>query len=130
LAALKLLNLGCGNRFHPAWTNVDFVSTNSVVIAYDLNKGINYPDASYDVVYHSHLLEHFAKNDAERFISECFRVLRPGGIVRVAVPDLEKLAKIYLETLENACDGVTGQAANYEWIMLHLYDQTVRSVEK
>jgi len=120
------LNLGCGHRFHPAWTNVDFVFTDEGVMAADLAKGIPFSDASFDVVYHSHLLEHFSKSEAEPFLSECYRILRPNGILRVAVPDLEQIVKTYLIALEKASTGSKEWADNYEWILLEMYDQAVR----
>jgi len=120
------LNLGCGHRFHPAWTNVDFVSTAEGVIAADLAKSIPFPDASFDVVYHSHLLEHFSRSDAEPFLRECCRVLRPNGILRVAVPDLEQIVRMYLTALEKVSEGSVEWANNYEWILLEMYDQAVR----
>lgn len=73
---MKYLNLGCGDRFHPSWTNINFTSTGAGVIAHDLKQGIPYPDNYFDVVYHSHVLEHFPKDAAETFIRECDRVLR------------------------------------------------------
>ncbi|MCJ7730451.1 MAG: methyltransferase domain-containing protein [Sedimentisphaerales bacterium] len=120
------LNLGCGHRFHPAWTNVDFVSTGKDVMAVDLAKGIPFPDASFNVVYHSHLLEHFSRSEAEPFLRECCRLLRPNGILRVAVPDLEQIVKAYLVALEKAGAGSEEWEDNYEWILLEMYDQTVR----
>lgn len=123
---MNYLNLGCGRRFHPAWTNVDFVSTDESIIAHNLTQGIPFPDASFDVVYHSHLLEHFTKKEAESFIRECCRVLRPQGVLRVVVPDLEQIAEIYLTALEKANSGSQEWADNYEWILLEMYDQTVR----
>lgn len=120
------LNLGCGHRFHPAWTNVDFVSTAEGVIVADLAKGMPFPDASFDVVYHSHLLEHFSRSEAEPFLRECCRVLRPNGILRVAVPDLEQIVKTYLTALEKVSEGSAEWANNYEWILLEMYDQAVR----
>jgi len=120
------LNLGCGHRFHPEWTNVDFVATAEGVMAADLAKGIPFPDASFDVVYHSHLLEHFSKGEAEPFLKECYRILRPNGILRVAVPDLEQIVKTYLIALEKAIKGSQEWADNYEWILLEMYDQAVR----
>ena len=124
---MNYLNLGCGNRFHPDWTNVNFTSSSEGVIPHNLTKGIPFPDESFDVVYHSHLLEHFTTIAAESFLKECYRVLRPQGILRVVVPDLEQIAKTYLEALEKASSGSQEWAANYEWILLEMYDQTVRN---
>lgn len=81
------LNLGCVSRFHLDWINVYFTSTVRDVIVANLCKGIPFPDQTFDIVYHSHLLEHFSKSDAAGFVNECHRVLRPGGIIRVVVPD-------------------------------------------
>ncbi len=120
------LNLGCGHRFHPTWTNVDFISTGEGVMVVDLTRGVPFPDASFDVVYHSHLLEHFSKSEAEHFLRECYRLLRPNGILRVVVPDLEQIVKVYLTALEQAGSGSKEWAANYEWILLEMYDQAVR----
>lgn len=123
---MNYLNLGCGSRFHPAWTNVDFISTGESVIAHNLTQGIPFPNDSFDVVYHSHLLEYFPKTAAESFVTECWRVLRPHGILRVVLPDLEQIARTYLTALEQArCS--KEWADNYEWILLEMYDQTVRN---
>ena len=123
----KFLNLGCGDRYLNDWENVDFVSTNKNVQAWNLTKGIPYPDNTFDVVYHSHVLEHFIKTDAERFIAECYRVLKPSGIIRIAVPNLEIIAKNYLKFLELAISNDKTAEANYDWMMLEMYDQTVRT---
>jgi predicted SAM-dependent methyltransferase len=124
---MKFLNLGCGNRYHKSWINIDFTSTGEGVLAYDLTKGIPFDDNTFDVVYHSHVLEHFSKKDAVFFLKECFRVLKKNGIIRIAVPDLENIAKIYIEQLEAACKGIKDADLNYDWIVLELYDQTVRN---
>ena len=123
---MKCLNLGCGTRFHSDWVNLDLNPSSSHIGAFDLRKGIPFPDQSFSVVYHSHLLEHLPKNEAKGFLQECFRVLVPGGIIRVAVPDLEQIVRAYLSTLEKSLEGQTEAQVNYEWIMLELYDQTVR----
>ena len=108
------LNLGCGNKFHPAWTNVDVVARGNSVIGHDLRKGISFPDGKFDVVYHSHLLEHFPRAQALPFLRECYRVLKPGGIIRVAVPDLERIARVYLQAFEEAVQGDEQGQHNYE----------------
>ena len=125
-SAVRMLNLGCGGRFHPEWTNIDFYSSGGAVIAHDLNLGIPFPDSSFDVVYHSHVLEHFPKAKARRFIAECVRVLKPGGILRVVVPDLEQIVRLYVDARERARSGDPLWEQNYEWMMLELFDQTVR----
>jgi predicted SAM-dependent methyltransferase len=124
---MDYLNLGCGYRINDAWTNVDFSATGKEVIVYDLTKRIPFPDESFDVVYHSHVLEHFSKTGAEAFLKECSRVLRPKGILRVVVPDLEQIVRNYLTALENAIVGSQEWAANYEWMLLEMYDQVVRN---
>jgi SAM-dependent methyltransferase len=123
---MNYLNLGCGRRFHPDWENVDFQRTAPNVRAHDLRKGVPYPDAAFDVVYHSHLLEHFSKESAPVFLRECHRVLKPGGIIRIVVPDLEAIVRLYLEALEKASRGIPEWAENYDWMLLEMYDQTVR----
>jgi|RhiMethySRZTD1v2_1073278.scaffolds.fasta_scaffold34693_5 predicted SAM-dependent methyltransferase len=123
---MKYLNLGCGARVHPAWTNVDIAPQAEGVIACNLRASLPFADATFGVVYHSHLLEHFSHQEAGAFLRECFRVLEPGGIVRVVVPDLEQIARLYLEALERAVQGDGEWRAHYDWLMLELYDQTVR----
>jgi predicted SAM-dependent methyltransferase len=123
---MRLLNLGCGSRYHPAWVNLDYRSTGPGVIAHDLASGIPYADDSFEAVYHSHLLEHFSRATGEAFFKECFRVLSPSGILRVVVPDLEQIARLYLELLEQALEGDREAEVSYDWIILEMLDQMVR----
>jgi predicted SAM-dependent methyltransferase len=121
------LNLGCGSHYHPAWTNVDLQAVGQEVIGHDLRRPLPFQDASFDVVYHSHVLEHFGKIEGKNFLVECARVLRPKGVLRVAVPDLEQIVRHYLASLEKGLSGDVAAQRNYDWMMLELYDQTVRS---
>lgn len=124
----QYLNLGCGSRFIESWVNIDFVSHSPYVIAHNLLNGIPLPDNSVDVVYHSHVLEHFPKDSADPFIRECYRVLKPGGIIRIAVPELEQLARNYIRNLENVLnDNSEINAANYQWSVIEMFDQMVRN---
>jgi predicted SAM-dependent methyltransferase len=124
---MKLLNLGCGQRFHKDWTNLDFSSNNENVISCNLLKGIPFGDNEFNVVYHSHLLEHFSKNQGENFMKECYRVLKPEGILRIAVPDLEQIVKEYLNILNRIDNNDLQADDDYNWIMLEIYDQAVRN---
>ncbi|MBT0653035.1 class I SAM-dependent methyltransferase [Geomobilimonas luticola] len=118
---MNMLNIGCGATFHPDWVNID-LGGGDHAISHNITNGIPFPDEMFDVVYHSHLLEHLPLENALPFIKECFRVLKPGGIVRILVPDLEQIARLYLEKLSSARES----EADYDWIMLELYDQCVR----
>ena len=120
------LNLGCGHRYHPDWTNYDLVSHGPAVIAHDLSTGIPQHDANCGVVYHSHVLEHLRRPQALPFLRECARVLEPGGVLRIAVPDLEQICRGYLNALDRITSGDTSGAADHEWMMMELYDQAVR----
>lgn len=118
----KMLNVGCGATSHRAWTNLDLRGDGSVECR-DVTEGLPFPDATFDVVYNSHLLEHLLPEQALPFMRECHRVLKPAGIIRVLAPDLEQIARLYLEKLEES-----PKAANdYDWVMLELYDQCVRT---
>src|SRR5713226_7089105 len=121
-----LLNLGCGERCHPDWINVDLTAGRSGVIAHDLAKGIPFSSESADAVYLAALFEHIRRNDAASFLREIYRVLKPGGIVRVGVPDFEKICRIYLEKLEAALAGDKQAVYDYDWIVLEMLDQMVR----
>ena len=124
---MKRLNLGCGHRYHPDWINVDFRSTGPGVISYNLYQRLPFTEDSFDVVYHSHLLEHFPKRFAPVFLQECLRVLKPRGIIRIVVPDLEQIASLYLTSLEKALQGDKEAQKRYEWIILEMFDQMVRN---
>lgn len=124
---MRKINLGCGYRLHSDWINVDFIKTGSDVIVCNLLDGIPFEDQSADVIYHSHVLEHFSRGGGEKFILECFRVLKPGGIIRIAVPDLEEIAKGYVNALEMARNGEKGWDKNYDWMVMEMFDQTVRT---
>ncbi len=124
--AAKYLNLGCGTRYHPDWINIDIAPQCPEVIQHDLSRGIPFADGSCDVVYHVAVFEHLRCPDAAKYLAECYRVLKPGGIVRIGLPDLEKMCQLYLAKLAGAMKGDKAAANDYDWILLELFDQMVR----
>lgn len=123
---IQYLNLGCGSRFHSKWTNIDFHSTKKDVILFDLTKSIPCCSETYDVIYHSHLLEHLKKSQAKKLLIECHRVLSPQGSIRVVVPDLEQITRCYINKLDKALVETENIDYDYDWILLELFDQIVR----
>jgi predicted SAM-dependent methyltransferase len=127
---MKYINIGCGSQYSKLseWVNLDFNNNVAGVISHNLLKGIPFPDNSFDLVYHSHVFEHFSKKDGVFLMQECFRVLKKGGIIRVAVPDLEQISRNYLHTLELGLNNPNDEKINadYNWMVIEMYDQTVR----
>jgi cephalosporin hydroxylase/predicted SAM-dependent methyltransferase len=122
----RLLNLGCGAHFHPDWLNLDLVPSGPNVQRHDLRKPLPFGAGEFSAVYHSHVLEHMRHSEALPFLRECHRVLATGGVLRVAVPDLETIGRLYLRCLEGALAGEPEASERYDWIVLELLDQMVR----
>ena len=69
---------------------------------YDLKKGLPFPSNSVDIVYHSHVLEHFNFESVPDFLKECQRVLKKEtGIIRIVVPDFKILCESYLNHFQH-----------------------------
>jgi predicted SAM-dependent methyltransferase len=122
---MKKLNFGCGTRFAKGWTNIDVYAAGPEVQRVNLLKRFPFPDEHFDAVYSSHVIEHFTPPQADHLISEACRVLKPGGILRTVVPDLEATCREYLRVLDAATPSHTPK--EYEWIVMELLDQLTRS---
>ncbi len=90
------LNLGCGPRYVEGFVNVDGNLLLKKDLWLDVRHGLPYRDGQVEVVYLSHVLEHFPFPQAVSVIRESRRVLRPGGGIRVVVPSLETALEAYL----------------------------------
>jgi len=126
VAAPRLLNLGCGTRCHAAWVNLDLHPQRPGVRRHDVSTPLPFAADAFDAVYHSHVLEHLRPADVPPFLGECHRVLRPGGVLRLAVPDLEQIARLYLDALEGAWQAEPGAAGRHRWLVMELIDQATR----
>ena len=152
---MKILNLGCGtmtcdrpevinidwsiflrikkikvlNRFIPLFFRGErFERLSSIpdnIMVYNLERGIPFASDSVDVVYHSHLLEHLEKNVAEKFLAEAKRVMKPGGIHRIVVPDLEKICKEYIMHILS-CEEFPEESNKHDNYIAALIEQCVR----
>ena len=70
----------------------------------DVRKKLRFRDNSIDAINCSHMLEHLYYDEAKKFLKECFRILKDGGIMRISVPDLEKNAKKYVRGIKAKID--------------------------
>jgi SAM-dependent methyltransferase len=94
---------------------------------FDILKPLPYENDTFDALYCNHVFEHLTLPDGFVFASELHRVLKPGGVCRVVVPDLESSTREYLENLEKVLRQPTSDnITRYEWGVADLIDQMVR----
>lgn len=119
----KFLNLACGDFYidTPEWVNLDWYPHSKSVRKANLLEPLPFPDYYFDIVYSSHFVEHIQKSSIAYFILECHRVLKPGGIIRIVVPDFENIAREYVKNLDS------GKTEEAEFNVIELIDQCVRT---
>lgn len=122
-----IANLGCDAHFHPEWDNYDFAPTSPSVRPIDLNQPLPFSKATYETCYMSHVLEHVSRHRVSGLLSEILQVLKPGGTLRIVVPDLEAIVRLYLKELDAAASGDQEASYRHEWMTLELIDQMTRS---
>jgi SAM-dependent methyltransferase len=152
---LKILNIGCGTKtsdssevinmdwsiylriknnrllralaplFFRGERLANFYSLPNNIMVQDISTGIPFESDSVDVVYHSHFLEHFDRDVANRFLLEVKRVLKPGGIHRIVVPDLEKICKNYISHISE-CEISQDESNHHDLYISAIIGQSVQ----
>jgi len=102
------LHLGCGPRHIPGFVHVDMKPAPHVDVVGPVER-LPFPDASATLAYASHVLEHFGRYEYKAVLREWHRVLAPGGVLRLAVPDFAACAALYYEGgLTDRLSGLVG----------------------
>ncbi len=92
------LNLGSGTIPLDGFTNVDALAdAPGVDVVADIGEPLPFADGEADLIYVSHVLEHFATDTVPVLLKDWRRVLRDGGLLLVAVPDLDVIARLLVE---------------------------------
>ncbi len=91
------LNFGCGDAPIDDWVNVDGIWNRRAELVIGLRDRLPIASESVRFVFSEHLIEHFRYDEAVHFLSECWRILEPGGAIRVVAPDLHGMARAYVE---------------------------------
>lgn len=104
MAGIKL-NLGCGEWQLDGWHNIDIDQVDLACRPWP------WDDNSADEILASHILEHFTKTDGFLFLLQCWRILKRGGVLHLAVPDMDKFIRCKLAGDYTPLDG-------YPWISL------------
>lgn len=91
------LNLGSGGYGLPGWINIDArAGHKDIYIAYDIRRPLPFRDAQVKRIFAEHVIEHIDfRHDIPRVLKEFYRILQPGGIVRIIVPDAARFLSAY-----------------------------------
>jgi predicted SAM-dependent methyltransferase len=92
---LLRIHLGCGKRNIPGFTNVDLADYKHIDYKRSVDNLSVFKNNSAELIYASHVLEYFDRQEVVEVLKEWYRVLAPKGVLRLAVPDFDKLIKVY-----------------------------------
>lgn len=91
------LHLGCGHVGLPGFVNVDVMHTSGVDVVDNIRFLRRFPNNCASQIYASHVLEHFGHAEIIPILERWFDVLMPGGEIRISVPDIDRIVKIYYD---------------------------------
>lgn len=92
--AVHKLHIGCGGNYLEGWFNTD-INPNHRRARLDATATFPYADGMFDFIYSEHMIEHIPYDRGRAMLAECFRVLRPGGVLRIVTPDFKFLTDLY-----------------------------------
>lgn len=115
------LHLGCGPKFLDGFVNVDANPLHKLDLWLDVRRGLPFRNSSVESIYSTHMIEHLFPDELERLFLECFRVLKPGGGIRLIVPNLhsaiiayqENRAEWFYDSFPRHFDSIGGRFSNF-----------------
>ena len=111
LAPCKL-HLGCGAKHIPGFYHVDIIDASHIDRCAHVDDLSFLPDGAVELTYACHVLEHFGRYEVDSVLREWRRVLAPGGVLRLAVPDFAAVVRMYAsEGLRDGMSGLVGLVA-------------------
>ena len=128
------LHLGCGKRHLEDWVNIDARADVGADLVADITNLAAFEDGSVQIIYACHVLEHIPRPQVAGVLAVWRKMLVPGGILRLAVPDFDAVARLYLnhvpmQRLAGLLHGRQNAAWNthyavYDWHLLcHLLSE-------
>ena len=94
------LHLGSGKRYIPGFIHVDLCDMPHIDYRHSVDSLPMFQDGTVELIYASHVLEYFDRQQIVGVLAEWHRVLMPGGVLRLAVPDFKALVEVYKRTEE------------------------------
>jgi SAM-dependent methyltransferase len=93
---VRRLNWGCGPVAPFGWVNSDVQAGPGVEVVADIRNGLPLADASFDYIVSIHALPELPYADLDRALTELHRLLNPGGVLRLGLPDMDRAIRAYL----------------------------------
>ena len=106
----KKLQLAASNNLLSGWLNTDIFLNHKGVAYLDATRRFPFKDNTFDYIMAEHMIEHLSYSGAQVMLKECFRVLKPGGRVRIATPDLDVLLAVRAKDKSDAQTHYVGWA--------------------
>lgn len=91
---VRKLQIGCGGTILNNWLNTDLYPAKGRLFI-DARKKLPFEDCTFDYIFSEHLVEHLEHREGVHYFCECFRIIKPGGTIRIATPDLRFLIDLY-----------------------------------
>jgi len=91
---VRKLQIGCGGISLKGWLNTDLCPAEEQLFV-DAREKLPFEDCTFDYIFSEHLLEHLEHREGVCFLRECFRIIKTGGTIRIATPDLRFLVDLY-----------------------------------
>ncbi len=114
------LHIGCGDKYLPSFLNVDANPFRRIDLWLDLRNPLPIPTGVVEGIYALGTMEHFFPDELDRLLRECFRVLKPGGCMRIGVPHLSNAVQAYLSgrsawfhSWPRDCQSLGGRLSNF-----------------
>jgi hypothetical protein len=114
------LHLGCGEKIITGYINIDTRALPGVDVIDDIGKLDNFDNETVELIYVSHVLEHFSRREYMAVLTRWYNLLNEGGILRLAIPDFEKVVEHYnkfkdIEMLRGFLYGGQNYKENYHY---------------
>lgn len=93
---IKALHLGCGSNILKGWLNTDLNAYGSVIYM-DASTPFALKNCTLEYIFSEHMFEHLSYENGKMMLKECYRTLKSGGIIRLTMPTLDFLIKLYNE---------------------------------
>lgn len=127
---MRKLNLGCGSDYKKGWVNVDFDKNIKADKYFDLSKPFPFKISNFDYILAQDVLEHFSKENAKKFLTECHRVLKIGGKIIIRTPNIFRIFRQFKKDSQVLIKFIYGDTGRNSGLGAHKYAYTPASLTK